>query len=159
LGTAQLLGGEEGQALNATWTNPQLDTAAKIQTLIECFQDKHYVILLDNLEDLLDANGNLSDPDLRAFVDAFLRQRHKTKILIASPEPLNVANDSRRYEKPYPLDQGLPSEFAIDLLKAFDHNGELGVSTAPEPQLQTIAQKTHGYPRALEAVIGILAQD
>src|SRR6185295_5317341 len=121
--------------------------------------DHRCIILLDNMEDLIDSTGKVIDPDLRLFLDSFLRQRHEARLLITSRVPLNFADSSRRYEKLIPLDQGLPVDYAIDLLKAFDRDGQLGLADAEPSLLQTAVTKTHGYPRALEAIAGILAQD
>src|SRR5258707_389747 len=70
-----------------------------------------------------------------------------------------VRKNARRYEKVIPLDQGLPDDYAIDLLRAFDRDEELGLADADPTLLLSTVQKTQGYPRALEAIAGILAQD
>lgn len=159
LDSARMLGGEAEQKLTEVWADQQMESDAKIQVLLDHYAGLRCVILLDNLEDLLDAQGKVIDHDLRLFIDAFLRQRHMARLLITSREPLNMADNARRYEKPCPLEQGLPLEFAIDLLKELDHDGQLGLADAEPGLLRTAAQKTHGYPRALEAIVGILAQD
>ncbi len=159
LDSARMLGGASEQALNEIWADQQSEITAKIQKLLEHYGEHRCIILLDNMEDLLDASGKVIDPDLRLFLDSFLRQRHEARLLITSREPLSFADSSRRYEKLTPLDQGLPVDYAVDLLKAFDRDGQLGLADAEPALLQSAVAKTHGYPRALEAIAGILAQD
>ncbi|MBZ0285454.1 MAG: tetratricopeptide repeat protein [Anaerolineae bacterium] len=157
--SAKMLGGETETALEQAWKQHQTDLNARIQTLIDHYGQHKCIILLDNLEDLLDAEGHLTDAELKAFVDAFLRQQHGARLLITSREPLNPANDARRFEKVVPLDEGLPEHDSVELLKALDADGDMGLKDADENLLKTIAAKTHGYPRALEAVAGILDRD
>jgi len=159
LDSARMVGGDSEQALNKTWTDSRSDITAKVQILLEHYGDKRCVILLDNLEDLLDADGRLLDPDLRLFVNIFLRQTHGGRLLITSREPLNPADDVRRYERRFPLEQGLPIDDATALLRELDYDGSLGLATADTASLRVVVDKTHGYPRALEAVAGILARD
>jgi tetratricopeptide (TPR) repeat protein len=157
--SARMLGGASEQSLNDAWGDDQTDIANKIQILLNYYDEHRCIILLDNLEDLLDSSGNIADGDLRQFVDTFLRQKHDARLLITSREPLNAADDARRYEKLIPLEQGLPTDYAIELLKAFDRDGHLGLVDAAPNLLRKAVEKTHGYPRALEAIAGILAQD
>ncbi len=159
LDSARMLGGTSEQTLNEAWGDEQADIAVKIQTLLNHYDDHRCIILLDNLEDLLDANGKIADADLQQFVDTFLRQKHDTRLLITSREPLNASDDARRYEKLIPLEQGLPTDYAIELLKAFDRDGQLGLADADPNLLRKAVEKTQGYPRALEAIAGILVQD
>ena len=45
------------------------------------------------------------------------------------------------------------------MLRAFDPDGQLGLKTAPDELLDQVWQRTRGFPRALEAVVAILAAD
>jgi tetratricopeptide (TPR) repeat protein len=56
------------------------------------------------------------------------------------------------------LDQGLKSPYAENVLKAMDTSGTLGFN-APDAPLAEIREATRGFPRALEAVVGILRTD
>lgn len=159
LHVAQVLDSKTETLLNDTWIDESIDTNAKIHALLTQLNDKCVIILLDNMEDLLDGDGRVMDEKVRLFIDVFLRQRHSGKLLITSREPISPANDARRHEKIIPLDEGLPPDFAITLLREFDPGGSIGLRDADEALLRTIVAKTHGFPRALEAVAGILAND
>lgn len=164
LGSTALFGGEVGERLLAAWTNPAADSAAKNRTLLDAYataipEGQRVVILLDNLEEKLDDQGCIRDPDLRSFVDMFLESRHSARLLITSREPLCVANQARRYERIFPLDEGLPEPDALELLADFDPNGEIGLRDAAPDDLKEVVRRTLGFPRALEAVAGILDSD
>ena len=57
------------------------------------------------------------------------------------------------------LEEGLSSPYAENLLRELDSSGKIGLKTAPDDLLDTAREQTHGYPRALEALFGILASD
>jgi hypothetical protein len=162
--SALMFGGERLAILDAAWTNPRLDTAAKIKILLDQYAqgipaDQCVVILLDNLEEKLDANGRLEDGELRLFVDLFLETAHRARLLITSREPLVPANHVRRYERILPLEEGLPEPEALALLADFDPRGEIGLRGADPDTLKEVVRRTLGFPRALEAVAGILDSD
>jgi tetratricopeptide (TPR) repeat protein len=159
LDSARMLGGASERALNRIWTTPQLSIATKSSYLIEQYGDKRCVILLDNLEELLDPDGRLTEPDVRVFFETFLSRQHSVRLLITSRQPLNLNADRRRRERRFRLAEGLPTQDAIDLLREFDPDGDLGLASADPELLRVVVEKTHGYPRALEAVAGILDQD
>jgi tetratricopeptide (TPR) repeat protein len=164
LSSAAMFGGEVGKALNDAWINPKTDAAAKIRTLLNAYANaipdgQRVVILLDNLEEKLDAQGHLIDPDLRQFVDMALETRHHARLVITSREPLNPANSARRYERIFSLDEGLPEPDALELLADFDPDGRIGLRDADPAVLREVVRRTMGFPRALEAVAGILNSD
>src|SRR6185295_6617164 len=97
---------------------------------------QRYVLLLDNLESVMDERGVLVDPDLQQFLNAFLAQNHGARLLITSREPLNPSSENRKYQKVVPLDQGLPADFAIELLRDLDKTGQLELREAPEALLK-----------------------
>lgn len=159
LDSAKMLGGDAEKTIEALWTNANMPVATKIDRLLNHYTDGRYILLFDNLEDMLDATGKLGSEDLQAFVDAFLRREHGARLLITSREPLNPADDVRRFEKPLPLQEGLPEAYAVELLRDLDTAGELGLRDASETLLKRVAAKTYGFPRALEAVAGILTKE
>ena len=60
---------------------------------------------------------------------------------------------------PLGLDKGLPSPYAENVLRERDPDGSLGVKTAPDELLDRAREWTRGFPRALEALMAILAVD
>jgi len=159
LGCAKMMGGDVEKRLDGAWTNTNLSLEAKIALLLDQFADKRCLLLFDNLEDILDASGKVEDADLQIFIDAFLRRDHAACLLITSREPLNPADDARRHERTQPLNEGLPEDYAVELLREFDTDGTLGLRDAEVKLLKQAADKTLGFPRALEAIAGILAND
>jgi len=159
VGCAKIMGGDDEKRLENAWGNANLTLDAKISILLDYFAAKRCILLFDNLEDILDANGKVMDADLQTFIDAFLRRDHDSCLLITSREPLNPADDARRYERTQPLNEGLPEDYAVELLREFDADGSLGLRDADAKLLKQAAEKTLGFPRALEAIAGILASD
>ena len=158
--SARMLGGMSKQKLDTVWERPKFTIVAKIQILLEEYRDNRCVILLDEMEHLLDAEGRIVDHDLRLFVETFLRQKHSARLLITSTEPLNLPDDVRRYEFALQLGK-LPIEEAIAFFQDEDQGGRRGLALAEEdPTLvRTMVEKTYGNPKALQLVAGILAND
>jgi tetratricopeptide (TPR) repeat protein len=157
--SARMLGGDVEEKLMNGWKKEDSKPDVKTQALLEAYGNERSVLLLDNLESVLDENGVLMEDDLQQFLNAFLGQNHGARLLITSREPLNPANENRKYQKLIPLDQGLPLESAIELLRDLDPNGELGLRDAPEALLKQAAEKTQGFPTALEAIFSILSEE
>lgn len=159
LDCARLLGDEAEKRLTTIWTNPKLGTEDKISHLLEALQDGSYVILLDNLEDLLDDQGQLVDQDLRLFFDRSLTTAHGVRLLVTSRVTLAFKGEVMRFDRQVKLLDGLPVEDGVALLRELDPNGDYGLRDAPAEQLAQAVSLVHGVPRALEVLVGILAND
>lgn len=159
LDCAKLLGGEQKKRLNNIWTNPKLSTDDKIAQLLDALKEGQFVILLDNLEDLLDDKGLLMDENLRLFFDQSLRQAHGARLVITSRVAVTFGREVMRYDHQIRLLEGLPVEEGIELLRELDPNGDYGLQGASAEQLAQVVQLVHGVPRALEVMAGILAND
>jgi tetratricopeptide (TPR) repeat protein len=159
LDCAKLLGGEEQERLNAVWTNPQLETEQKVTRLLDALHDGRYVILLDNLEDLLDDRGQLTDDDLRLFFERALMGARGAQLMVTSRVALAFRREVMRFDQQVKLLEGLPTEEGVALLRELDPNGDYGLRDASEEQLAQAVELTHGVPRALEVLAGILAND
>jgi len=159
LDCAKVLGGEQEKRLNAIWTNPQIGTEDKIAHLLEAMSDGRYVLLLDNIEDLLDDQGQLVDADLRLFFEHSLTTSHGAQLLVTSRTALAFRREVMRFDRQVKLLEGLPIPDGIALLRELDPNGDYGLQAAPEEQLAQAVSLVHGVPRALEVLAGILAND
>lgn len=159
LDCAKLLGGEEQERLNAVWTNPQLETEEKIARLLETLRNGHYVILLDNLEDLLNDQGQITDDDLGLFFERALASSQGAQLMVTSRVALAFRREVMRFDRQVKLLEGLPTEDGVELLRELDPNGDYGLCDAPEEQLAEAVELAHGVPRALEVLAGILAND
>jgi tetratricopeptide (TPR) repeat protein len=159
LDCAKLLGGEQEQRLNAIWTNPQIETKDKIDHLLGALGSGRYVILLDNLEDLLDDQGQLTDDDLRLFFNQSLTTTQGAQLVVTSRVALAFRREVMRFDRQVKLLEGLPTEEGVALLRELDPNGDYSLRDAPEEQLAEAVDLAHGVPRALEVLGGILAND
>lgn len=156
----RVLGGDHHVLLEGVSRDGQIPAAQKTTILLEKLREGRYALLLDNLETLQDpATGELTDPDLQAFFETVLEQGGALRVLITSREPLVLPRVLKTWERLIPLDEGLPVDEAVALLRAFDPDGAAGLRDALDDSLRQIAQKTGGYPRALEAVAGLLLDD
>ncbi len=159
LDCARLLGGEQAKVVNAVWTNPKLDTVDKVTRLLEALQEGRYVILLDNMEDLLDERGQLTDENLQLFFDQSLTAAHGTRLLVTSRLAMAFRRELMRFDRQVNLLDGLPEADGIALLRELDPNSDYGLQDAPDEELARAVELVHGVPRALEVMAGILAND
>ena len=138
----------------------QRDLIPKITHLIDNLRDGRYVLFLDNLEDLQNpATHELTDQDLATFFRVVLEQSPNLQLIVTSRYPIHLPHNIKVLERVIALDEGLSTKDAIALLRACDSDGLAGLRDAPDKQLEVIAQRTRGYPRALEAVAGLLLED
>ncbi|MBM9509392.1 trypsin-like peptidase domain-containing protein [Actinacidiphila acididurans] len=158
LDCAHLLGaGQEARLLNIWATNRTIQE--KVRELIEAMGDQLFVILLDNLEDRLEDDGRPADEELAVFFDSVFRARSTPRLLITSQVPLLLAPELRRFAAEVEMTEGLPPTDSVALLRELDRAGSLGVSQLTDSQLLQAAVRVHGVPRALELLVGAMADD
>jgi hypothetical protein len=156
---AEIFGGQSGESLLAIWTNPQLGNQDKVNRLFDMFKDDLNVILLDNIEDLLDENQQIKDEALHTFFEVSLRRSHNVRLLVTSRKPLAFSMETMRFNKHVPIDEGLPEQDGIKMLRELDSNGEYGLRDAHRTILRQAVRKVYGIPRALELIASILANN
>ena len=118
------------------------------------------ILLLDNLEDLLDEGRASATASWTRCCGCSSRRWHCVKAIITTrvpPGALLLEHPERQQR--LDLDEGLASPYAENILRAMDHDGKVGLRDAPEGLLATARERTRGYPRALEALFGILSAD
>jgi len=146
--------------LESLYRDPMLSIRDKLYPLLECFQQKPVVVLLDNLDDLLDPQTRrVADADLREALQTLLEApAHTVKILVTTR---NVPADLPEpgHQQTLFLNEGLASADAKNTLRALDADGTVGLKNAPDDLLSKVWELTLGFPRALEAFYGILAAD
>jgi tetratricopeptide (TPR) repeat protein len=158
----RLLPDADAQRLQELYRDPQQTPGQLMRTLLEAFPGGRSIVLLDNLEDVIDpATLAVSEAALGAGLDALLAApEHGVKVLATTrlvPRELLLARPGRA--KRLDLDEGLPVAEAIKVLQAMDADGALKVRDAPPQMLTAACQLTLGFPRALEALVAILAAD
>ncbi|HEY9152088.1 MAG TPA: tetratricopeptide repeat protein [Anaerolineales bacterium] len=133
-----------------------------MRALLDAFPQGRVILLLDNFENLVDAeklaikDGEMSDA-LSALLTA---PQHAVKAILTTriaPRDLAMVEPGRQH--PLDLDDGLESPYAENVLREMDADGRVGLKNAPEPLLNKAREKTRGYPRALEALYAILSVD
>ncbi len=159
LSIAQSLGEPYNELLNYIWTDESLSDESRLDSLLSAMRGKKIIILLDNLEDLLDDQGCLKDRRLQIFFESFLPAKQPSKLLVTSRRPLQLPSHIRDLEQIISLDQGLSPEFAISLLRDFDSDDSIGIKSAEEATLRQLVNHSGGFPRALEAIVGIMANN
>ncbi|MEV6653591.1 tetratricopeptide repeat-containing serine protease family protein [Streptomyces sp. NPDC051219] len=155
---AHLLGTEREARLLDVWaTNrPAHD---KIGELFAAMGDQLFIILLDNLEDLLEDDGRLDDEEFAMFLDCLFRARSTPRLLVTSQIPPRLAPELRRFAAEVEVSEGLPPTESVALLRELDQDGSLGVAQLSEEQLLQATVHVHGVPRALELLVGAMADD
>ncbi len=161
-GCIEMIGGEEAQSLQNVWEGPN-KPATKISKLLEFLNRKTYIILMDNLEDLLAIRptatgtaGNVIDEDVREFIIQSLKQPNQSRLLITSREPLIFSGTDEVFNHEIPLTEGLPDDDAIAMLRTLDPNDFYGLKNAGRDQLIEVVRQVQGDPRALEVFAGVV---
>jgi tetratricopeptide (TPR) repeat protein len=158
----QLLDADVSEPLLERYRDPREAPAALMHGLLEAFPAGRTVVLLDNFEDLLDAETfGLTDPALEeALRAALVAPAHGLKFVLTTRfAPRGLMLTQPAVQDCLDLDDGLPSPDAEEILRARDATGRLGLRDAPEPLLRRAQRRTRGFPRALEALAAILSAD
>jgi tetratricopeptide (TPR) repeat protein len=158
LDCAHLLGADRETRLLNTWATSQ-SVPDRIGKLFAAMGDELFVILLDNFEDRLTDDGRLDDEELAVFLDCVFRARLTPRLLVTTQVPLHLAPELRRFAAEVELSEGLPPAEAVALLRELDHDATLGVAHLSDQQLLQAAVRVHGVPRALELLVGVVADD
>jgi tetratricopeptide (TPR) repeat protein len=153
----RVLGSPRAEEVMACWLDPTRALADKIRFLLSQLRHGCFLLVLDNLEDILSADHAIADGELKALVDLCLTTPHGLRLLVTSREHLQVAGPGMKAARTLALDGGLPAAEAAALLRESDPHGELGLRDAPYALLDQAVRRCHGVPRALETVAGILA--
>jgi hypothetical protein len=141
------------------WTSPKLTNTQKIEQFLVKLSSDRYVILLDNMEDLLDEYGHIVAEDLREFFTLTLKTTHNICLLVTSREPLELPKELMRFDNRVIISDGLPINEAVEVLQDLDPYGAYGLRDADQVIVHQLVQKVHGVPRALEIIASLLAND
>ena len=152
----------EAQRLQQLYRDPEQTQGQLMRTLLEAFPGGRSIVLLDTLEDVIDpATLAVSEAGLDAGLHELLAApEHGVKVIATTrlvPRELLLAQPGR--SKRLDLDKGLPVSEAIKVLQAMDADGARGLRDAPPQMLASACELTRGFPRALEALVAILAAD
>ncbi|MEU6882743.1 trypsin-like peptidase domain-containing protein [Streptomyces sp. NPDC046712] len=155
---AQLLGSEHRTRLREVWAD-QLPVQDKLDELFAAMGDRLFVILMDNFEDLLHDDGRIRDEEVALFLDCLFRARSTPRLLVTTQVPVRLAPELRRFVAQVDLSEGLRPSESVALLRELDRDGSLGIAHLPDEELLQAAVRVHGVPRALELLVGAMADD
>ncbi len=125
---------------------------ARVAYTLSCLAqvDHPVLVLLDNAEHLLDADGYLS-PIWRQFYEKFIQARHRASLVLATQEwPTSFTSETQWVR--HVLVPALTEDEGILLLH------RLGLAELPEEQLQEVVEKTGGMPVCLEWVAKLVKE-
>lgn len=155
---ARLLGPEREAHLRTVWDSSGT-TQERLAELLAAMGERLIVILMDNLEDLLHDDGSIADEELAVFLDWLFRARTTPRLLVTSQVPVRLAPELRRFAAQVELSEGLSPVESAALLRELDRDGSLGVAELSDDELLHAAVRVHGVPRALELLVGAVADD
>jgi tetratricopeptide (TPR) repeat protein len=139
------------------WCQPAANVDDKIVRLLEATTGGFYILLFDNLEDLLDDENRLRDPYLQRLIEIATTLMHGLRFLVTTRQPVSFGPASGAV-RTITLSRGLPIVEAKDLLfEMLSEENEAG--TWPQATVEALAKRFFGVPRALEIVAGALLND
>ena len=152
----------DARRLQELYRDPEQTPGQLMRTVLEAFGGGRGIVLLDTLEDVIDpATLAVSEAGLDAGLGALLAApEHGVKVIATTrlvPRELLLAQPGKSQR--LDLDEGLPVAEAIKVLRAMDGDGARGLRDAPPQLLASACELTRGFPRALEALVAILAAD
>jgi tetratricopeptide (TPR) repeat protein len=158
----RLLPDADTERLRQLYRDPQQTPRTLMLALLEAFPEGRSVVLLDNVEDVIDAGtGAITDSALDEALHALLSApEHGVRVVITTRvAPRELLLTQPAAQRRLNVDEGLGSPYAENILRAMDPDGSLALRDAPDVLLTRARERTRGYPRALEALAAILAAD
>jgi TIR domain len=161
-GLCKLLPEDTARRLEQLYKEQQETVESQVRALLEAFPGGPTIVFLDNVESVIDMETlTIKDGQLDEALRTILRApQHGVKIIITTrvaPKSLLLTEPLRQQR--LDVDWGLAQPFAANILRELDRDGRLGLKTAPDMVLAEVCERTSGYPRALEALAGILSAD
>lgn len=150
---------QTADTLALRWGNPVMSLRAKAEYLIEVMTEGLYIILLDNLEAAVKADGAIEDEGLRVFVEQCLVEPSGVRLVVTSRQKIKLPPAALRTVRTIFLEDGLAENEAIALLMDLDPQGTLGIRSAQKDLLSSACRLARGIPRALELLCGLLYED
>lgn len=158
-GLLQILPETDRKRLSSLLASQELTRAAKIRGILSEFSNERFsgpvIVLMDNMEDGIDSvTHNIEDLEVTKFLEELVASVGcQIKVVMTSRiNPANLQSNSPRVQFNLPLDEGLPSPYAENVLRALSPR----LRHADNSELEDLRKLTRGYPRAMEAVGQIL---
>ena len=151
----RLLDDEGTRRLAEHWARTDVTLRESIDMLLDSLHERRILVVLDGLGRYLE-DGEISGEGLRTFVQACLERDAAPRLVVTSRVDMTVPPAAFPFVRSVRLRQGLPVPDAVNLLRALDPQGELGLADASEVDLERAVALAAGIPRALEILAGIL---
>lgn len=145
--------------------DPAATQQQRLRSLLTALGGQRVVVLLDGLEQLVDPKlHELRDGELAATIRFFQNPEldHDVKLIVTSRTPIAGLTSARPMSDAFrllALNEGLPSPYAEEVLRALDKDGTVGLRDAPMELLERARRLTNGNPMALEMIYAILRAD
>jgi tetratricopeptide (TPR) repeat protein len=149
---------EERRSVERLWAEPGASVDDKVQRLLEAMHGGVFLILLDNVEDLLDSDDRLTDQGLHCLLMKSLQMDNGVRFLITSRRQIAIGWVGAAVQQ-VPLLAGLPVQEASELVRELLQADGTPGPQWPDRDVQRIAERFHGVPRALELAVGALLND
>jgi tetratricopeptide (TPR) repeat protein len=159
LGCAEMLDGEQGQALRDYWLYGKTAIEAKIDRLLSALQDDLFIILLDNFEDLQESTGNIIDHEIKLFLEAVVQSSSSLKLVLTTRIPVQLPYSLSIYDYKVLVREGLSIEHGIEFLRRADVDSYVGLRGESGEKLAAAVKMVNGLPRALQVIYNILVSD
>ena len=137
------------QYYESLWISNSQKVEQLIESLIDIYREKSVVIVMDGFESILDKNGRVLSEDINKYIHKLLTTTHKAKLLITTRESIFVEPVMRKFRKVFELDEGLPTDDAIDLLLELTSTANINLPNEKD-NLKRLVEGVNGIPLALE---------
>lgn len=104
----RMLGTPHAEELLDCWLDSSRSLEAKVRFLLSRLRQGCYLLVLDNLEDILASDNTIAEADLRTFVELCLVTPHALRLVATSRSRLVVSGPGMRAVRTVPLESGLP---------------------------------------------------
>jgi tetratricopeptide (TPR) repeat protein len=152
---ARLVDDEQRNRLETLWRNAGPEA---VPELLSALRDYDAVLVLDNLDDVQDADtGALADDGLTSLLSSVCRTTRPPVVVTTSQRPLTLPADLRHHVRRIELDEGLEVLDAVQLLRRLDDNGDAGLRDLPDSTLLQVVERVYCMPRALELLVSLVA--
>jgi DNA-binding winged helix-turn-helix (wHTH) protein/tetratricopeptide (TPR) repeat protein len=148
----------DDEELETAWRETANPTH-KAALLLDALHGGQYLLLLDALDALQSEAGSITDAGIAALLNTVLEQGGALSILVTSERPLELPRPLKVWERVIALNRGLPVDEAVELLRLCDPDGAAQLRDTSRDVLRPLAERVGGFPRALEAVAGLLLDD
>ena len=158
LDVGTVLGNNHRDELMARWADPTKSIQDKVRFLLSKLHGGFFLLVLDNVEDMLNSDNQFVDRELQTFLDICLSTPHNLKVFATCRREISIQGQGMALSRMISLDEGLPEKDGIQLLRDLDPQGKLGIKNAPEEMLREVVQQFYGIPRAFEIFAGLPAE-